>query len=113
MAELICSIKDYHKFIGPRVRNFIQSMTKKRKKELDSICQMCNKKKELEAAHIHGNGRKDIIDKLLEKYFIDKDKQLIKINLSDFENELKEAHKPIDKYFKFLCSSCHKKYDSK
>jgi hypothetical protein len=60
MAELICTIEEYHRFIGPRIRNVIQNMTKKRKLELNNICQECKQNKELEAAHIKGNSRKDI-----------------------------------------------------
>jgi len=113
MAELICTLKEFHKFIGPRIRNAIQTLTKKRKKELKHICQMCKETKELEAAHIIGNDRKSIIEKRLRKYRINKSKNLIKINLQKIENEIISSHKPIDKYFKFLCSKCHNKYDSK
>ena len=56
MAEIICNFDDFNKYIGPRVRNVIQSMTKKPKKELYYKCQRCKKKKsELEAAHIKGS----------------------------------------------------------
>ena len=33
MAEIECTIKEFHKFIGPRIRNMVQLMTKKRKKD--------------------------------------------------------------------------------
>jgi len=113
MAEIICTIEDFHKYIGPRVRNVIQSMTKKRKLELNHICQDCKQTKELEAAHIKGNSRKEIIEKILEKNIIDKEKRLIKVDLDKIEKEIILSHKPIDKYFRFLCSNCHTKYDSK
>jgi len=112
MAELICTIKEYNKFVGPRIRNAIQTLTKQRKNELNHICQMCNQKKELEAAHIRGNDRKQIIKKILSKYIIDEKKEIVKIDLENIENEIMAAHKPIDKYFKFLCSRCHAKYDA-
>lgn len=111
MAEIICTVSDFHKYIGPRLRNVIQYMTKKRKKELNHICQECKENKELEAAHIKGNSRKDIIHKLLEEFLIDKEKQLIKVDLEKFEKLITESHKPVDKYFRFLCSQCHVKYD--
>ena len=113
MAELICTTKEFHRFIGPRIRNTIQAITKKRKKELDSICQICRETKELEAAHIVGNDRKSIIEKILKRYKIDDKKDLIKIDLDIIEKEIISAHRPIDRYFKFLCSKCHNKYDSK
>jgi hypothetical protein len=113
MAELKCTFKEFHKFIGPRIRNAIQNLTKKRKKELDHICQFCKKKNELEAAHIRGNGRKQIIENILSKYIQKENKNLVKIDLQEIEETILSAHKPINDYFKFLCSKCHKEYDSK
>ena len=112
MAEITCTLKDFHKYIGPRVRNVIQSMTKKRKKELNHICQNCNQNKELEAAHIKDKSRKEIIELILKKYISSKNKNFITIDLDKFEKEIIESHKPLDKYFKFLCAKCHKEYDS-
>ena len=75
---------------------------------------MCGEKKELEAAHIHGKERKKVIEKILKKYLIDKNKNLVRIDdLEKVEKDILKAHKPMEKYFKFLCSSCHRKYDSK
>jgi len=103
MAEIECTIKEFHKFIGPRIRNMVQLMTKKRKKDI----------KHLEAAHVKGNSRKDLINVILKKYTIDEKNQLVKVDLEKFEREIIEAHKPLDNYFRFLCVKCHKKYDSK
>lgn len=110
MAELKCTLKEFHKFIGPRIRNAIQTLTKKRKKELNHLCQDCGQTKELEAAHVQGNGRKAIIEKTLSKYKLSDDS--VVVDLQTIEDEIISAHKPIDKYFKFLCSDCHTKYDS-
>jgi len=112
MAEITCTIKDFHKYIGPMIRNIVQYMTKKRKKELNYICQECKEYRELEAAHISGNSRKNIIDEILKEFILDKDKELVKVDLDKFSERIIEAHKPLDKYFRFLCSECHIKYDS-
>lgn len=112
MAKTICTVKEYHKFIGPRIRNSIQTLTKAKKRLLKK-CQMCKEEKELEAAHITGNERKTIIEKILKKYQLKTNKDLIQIDLQKVEEEIISAHKPIDKYFKFLCSKCHTKYDSR
>lgn len=111
MAEIICTLEEYHKFIGPRIRNVIQSMTKKRKRELNHICQHCKKETELEAAHIKEKTRKMIIDNILKKYIDKKNTKLLKLDLKKVEDEIINAHKPIDKYFLFLCAKCHLKYD--
>jgi len=50
MAEIICTTKDFNKYLGPRIRNLIQAMTKKKKAELNHICQECKENKELEAS---------------------------------------------------------------
>jgi len=47
----------------------------------------------------------------LEKNIINNN--LIKVNLDLFEKDLINAHKPLDKYFRFLCAKCHTRYDSK
>ncbi|MFZ2072412.1 MAG: hypothetical protein WA101_00635 [Minisyncoccia bacterium] len=113
MVKITCTTEEYNKFIGPRIRNVIQVMTKKRKKELDHKCQKCGNKRELEAAHIIGSERKTIIEKVLKKYRNNPKNELVINNLKKVEEEIILKHKPIDKYFKFLCSSCHKKYDKK
>lgn len=111
--ELTCTIEEFHKFIGPRIRNVIQTLTKKRKKELNYICQGCNQRKELEAAHIKGSDRKAIIEKILRKYIIDKENEIVRVYLDKIEDEIVASHQPVDKYFKFLCSKCHNEYDFK
>ena len=111
MAEFKGTIKEFHKFIGPRIRNQIQSLTKKAKRELKNICQHCNKTKELEAAHMENLGRKLIIEKVLKSYI---KKNIVVINdLEKVEKIIKNNHIPITKYFKFLCKKCHTFYDKK
>ena len=112
MAVVVCTISEFHKYFGPRIRNVIQSVTKKRKRELNYICQGCGQKKELEAAHVKGKSRKSIIEKILNKYIVDKNKQIVSVDLERFEEEIVKAQSPIDKYFKFLCSRCHAEYDA-
>lgn len=112
MAKIICTVTEYHKFIGPRIRNSIQTLTKAKKRLLKK-CQMCKEEKELEAAHKIGMERKIIMEKILKKYQLKTNKDLIQIDLKKVEEEILAAHKPIDGCFKFLCSSCHRKYDLK
>ncbi len=112
MAEMTCTIEEFHKFIGPRIRNSIQSLTKRKKKELGYICQMCDKKRELEAAHIRGRDRKSVIESVLMEYLIDGDDKRIRVDLDEVEGRIMSDHKPIDRYFKFLCATCHVEYDS-
>ncbi len=112
MAELKCTKSEFHRYIGPRIRNVIQFMTKKRKKQLNFVCQKCGKRRELEASHIKGRERKVIIDSILDSCMTLKENGIIKVNLSEIEKKVISSHLPIDKYFLFLCSECHKKYDT-
>ncbi|MBS3129028.1 hypothetical protein J4410_07850 [Candidatus Woesearchaeota archaeon] len=112
MAEIICTVNEFHKYIGPRIRNSIQYMTKRRKKELNHLCQICKEKRELEAAHVKGKTRKVMIEILINKYRLEEDKNKVKLDIDKFEKELLAAHKHIEECFKFLCSQCHIKYDS-
>ncbi len=112
MAEMTCAIDEFHKFIGPRIRNSIQSLTKRKKEELGYICQKCNRKKELQAAHIKGRDRKSVIENVLKEYSIDGDDKRIRVDLDEVERRILNDHKPIEKYFRFLCATCHVEYDS-
>ena len=106
------SKEEFRKWIGPNIRNKIQSVTKSAKKRLGSICQECKEKKELEAAHINGKSRIDIINKVLDTKYISAD-GLICGDLNEIVNDIIQAHLPIEKYFRFLCKGCHREYDGK
>ncbi len=112
MAEMTCTIEEFHKFIGPRIRNSVQSLTRRKKKELGYICQMCNRKRELDAAHIKGRGRRSVIENVLKEYLIDGNDRRIRVDLDEVERRILNDHKPFEKYFKFLCATCHDEYGS-
>ncbi len=104
------SIQDFHIFIGPKIKNNIATLTKQKKTDLRYICQECFQKHELDAAHRHGTSRKQIIEKVLENYKILENR--VKIDdLKRVNEEIINAHKPIDRVFRFLCKKCHSEYD--
>lgn len=104
-------IQDFHNFIGPKIRNDIATITKKKKKDLGYICQKCNCKHELDAAHKHGAHRKKIIEQVLENYKTSDGKYVIN-DLRKTLGEIIDAHIPIEETFLFLCKTCHIEYDS-
>ena len=110
MAKFEGSLDDFHILVGPKIRNDVATITKKTKNELNSICQHCSEKRELDAAHIHGRSRKDIIKIVLEPYKIDDDTYSVP-NLHKIITEIKVEHLPVRDNFYFLCKECHKKYD--
>lgn len=114
MAKFEGSVKEYHKFIGPSIKNKIQSITKKEKNKIGNVCEECKKKKdELDAAHKHGTDRKSVIELVLKKRgFLSNN--LIKIDdIQKAEDLIIQEHIPIKKYVRFLCKQCHNEYDKR
>ena len=111
MAQLTCTLEEFHNIVGPRVRNDVATVTKQKKNQLGLICENCNQKvDELDAAHKHESSRKDIIESILDDYESEDGKYLIP-NLQKVLDRIKEQHKS-DNVFFFLCKECHRKYDN-
>lgn len=101
--------EDFHKYFSGFCRNLVQKITRSHKLEI-GCCENCGEaSKQLDAAHIHGFERKEIINKILVDFEEDR---LIKINLNVFEELFTEAHKPVESVIKILCKNCHNKYDN-
>ena len=102
--------KDFNKYFSGYARNLVQSITKKYKKEIGK-CEHCGVSNlVLDAAHINGRGRKDIIDNILKKF---RSGDIVEVNLMDFEKMFIIAHQPINQTIKILCKKCHRAYDNK
>ena len=110
MAKFEGTTQEYHDFIGPRIRNKINSLTRSNKKEQNGKCQHCGKDAELQSAHKHGYERRKIIEKVLGAYQINDG--VVSCDLGETENKILEAHLPIEDTFLFLCPACHHKYDA-
>ena len=103
------SEKDFNKYFSGYCRNLVQKLTKPYKVKIGR-CEHCNASEgQLDAAHLHGKERKEIIKKILSNYTKG---SVIKINLNDFEAKFIEAHTPIEETIKILCKGCHTKYDN-
>jgi len=109
MAKFEGTIQEFHHFIGPRIRNAINNLTRKYRQKLNGICEDCGQKKELHSAHVHGRGRRIIIEEVLEKYITN---EIVLCDIEGAEKQIIEAHLPIELSFMFLCHSCHVAYDS-
>jgi hypothetical protein len=103
------SEKDFNKYFSGYCRNLVQKLTKPYKVRIGR-CEHCDTSEgQLDAAHLHGKERKEIIKKILSNYTKG---SVIKINLNDFEAKFIEAHTPIEETIKILCKGCHTKYDN-
>ena len=109
MALIICTIQEYHRFIGPLIRNKVNSLTRNVRIERNGICEFCGEKNILESAHVHGKGRKTIIENVLSEYLND---NFVQGNLLEIEKKILDAHLPLENTFKFICKPCHTEYDN-
>lgn len=110
MPQFEGTVAEFTKFIGAYCRIKVMHIARKYKKETGK-CQECEStSKQLEAAHIKGKERPLIISNILSQ-FIEKD--IIKIDLNEFEERFVETHYPIESCIKILCTTCHRNYDKK
>ena len=110
MASFTGTAEEFHRFIGPRIRNVIQARTKRHKRTL-AACQECGAAGELEAAHRQGRGRRSVIDTILANRDAG---AVIKVaDVAALERQILSAHEPFEEYFLFLCRACHVRYDAK
>jgi hypothetical protein len=109
MARFIGSVDDYEKYIGPRIRNIVNTFAKAERDKRQGICEFCGKTTELQSAHKHGKDRKTLIKEALKKY---NNGSYLDVDVEKCKNEILELHKPINEVFYFLCMECHRKYDN-
>lgn len=110
MASFRGTFQEFHHFIGPRIRNAVNSLTQKERLKRKGICEFCQKQATLDSAHVHEKGRRLIIENVLKKHVVE---EVVSISdLNELEKEILEAHIPISSTFKFICKQCHSEYDS-
>lgn len=106
MASFVGNLKEFRRFIGPRLRNLVQQITKNHKSEI-SACEHCGSQENLESAHVHGRDRNQIIDFILTEFMHN---DIATVNLEVFEEIFINEHQPLEKSILILCRSCHLKY---
>lgn len=111
MGMFIGSKEEFKKYFGGYCRNKVHEITNQYRKSCNGICEYCKNQSELQAAHVLGSERIKLIESILDNFF-KKEDNVYNVDLHNFENEFIKAHQPINKHFHFLCSKCHKKYDS-
>jgi len=108
MPSFVGTNKAFKRYVGPRLRNVVNSITKEYRVCV-GVCQHCGATEGLESAHIHGRERTTIIDAILEEFT---NGEIVTIDLSVFEEKFKRSHDPIQDTIKILCKDCHRAYDS-
>lgn len=99
---------EFKRYIGPRLRNLVQMITKKHKATV-AACEHCGVADDLEAAHIRGRDRNQIIDILMAA---NSSAHVVIVDLEKFETDFRREHDPVEKAILILCRRCHSKYDS-
>lgn len=108
MGRFEGTVREFKRYIGPHLRIVVQQITRKQKAAVGA-CEHCGASGELDAAHVHGRDRTDIINLLLGNSEADAS---VDVDLGDFESAFKREHDPVEKAILVLCSSCHRKYDA-
>jgi len=109
MASFIGTNKELRRYIGPRLRNLVQQITKNHKTNA-AACEHCGNSENLESAHILGRDRNDIIDLVASEYTFN---GITTIDIGVLEEKFITEHEPFEKSILILCRSCHRKYDAK
>ena len=108
MASFIGTRKEFKRYIGPRLRNLVNILTKNHRIRVAN-CNHCGAKERLESAHVRGRERNQLIDALLEEFTHN---EIITIDLGIFERKFVAEHEPIERTILILCRECHLKYDA-
>ncbi len=108
MATFTGTADEFKRYVGPRLRNLVQQITKSHKATVGA-CEHCGDGGTLEAAHIHGRGRNQIIAELLARRSAD---EVVSLELGEFEARFRSEHEPVEKAILILCQPCHTRYDN-
>jgi hypothetical protein len=110
MAMFEGSVQEFHSYIGPRIRNIINTHARKERNARKGVCEDCGKTgQELDSAHVHGRGRRTIIEEILSGYEIT---GVVRCDIRVVEQQILDAHGDISDAFRFLCKKCHIIYDN-
>lgn len=108
MVRFEGTVREFKRFVGPFLRNVVQQISREQKKALGA-CEHCGATGNLDAAHVHGRGRTDIINLLLGA---SDPAAEVDVDLADFESAFRREHMPVERAILLLCRPCHRRYDS-
>ncbi|WP_114189357.1 hypothetical protein [Microvirga aerophila] len=110
MATFEGTVQDFHHYLGPKIRNAVNVFAKRARKARKGACEHCNGTfQELDSAHVHGKGRRIIIEEVLSQF--QNPSGAVRCDVGAAEKEILAKHSPITDVIKFLCKRCHGEYD--
>ncbi len=107
MAKFVGTNSEFRRYIGPRLRNLVQQITRKHRDSIGA-CEHCGATTALESAHVQGRDRNEIIDLVLGPYTSE---GVVTVEIEVFEEAFKAEHQPLERSILILCRSCHRNYD--
>lgn len=110
MATFVGTKDEFHRFIGPRIRNAVNLFARKGRVSRQGVCEHCETPDQiLDSAHTTGRGRRHFIDEVIDRYTSG---DTVRCSIEVVENEIIVAHGDVTTAFKFLCKPCHRAYDT-
>jgi hypothetical protein len=110
MATFEGTVQDFHHYLGPKIRNAVNVFAKRARKARKGVCENCNGTfKELDSAHVHGRGRRIIIEEVLSQF--QTPSGVVRCDVGSVEKQILAKHSPVTDVIKFLCKRCHGEYD--
>lgn len=95
--------------LNPYIKNRINSLTRKLKKE-QKYCLFCGYEKQLEAAHKTLSSKREIVYKVIDEFLMNTTQTIN--DLDDVIEKIIEAHMPLKEHFYFYCKDCHMMMDA-
>ncbi len=109
MAIFEGTIREFHTYLGPRIRNAVNLFARRERLARGGVCEDCGRAGQtLQSAHVHGKGRRTIIEAVLSDYAVEDG---VRCDLAAVEKKILDTHGPVAEAFKFLCDDCHRRYD--
>lgn len=120
MAYFEGTLDEFYVFLGARTSDLVTKIARPRRKEQKSCKQLkedgskCGKYTKLDAAHLKGRTRKEIIQEILQETGeFNNQNNSYKINIADFEERFISKHDDFFSVIEFMCRKHHKAYDTK
>jgi hypothetical protein len=109
-SKFIGTENEFKRYVGGYLRNSVQKTISPKFKKEKGKCEDCTSTEKLEAAHIHGRGRQELMKEVLDE-FKRKD-GLYEVDLHIFADKFYEKHFIDGGVFRILCKPCHEIYDA-
>lgn len=111
MASFRGTFDEFYQWADPRTRFWITQETRKKRRDRRSTdgCANCRRTDvPLTAAHV--TPRKDVVRKALD---VDDDQAVLELDLDAAWARIKDAHRPFEARFQYLCGPCHLEADAR